>query len=59
MALQHESKLRVYRGLKREIGFEEYLQYVKQAPSRLFFNFHLCTRGNMESFFVKKSGKSG
>ena len=36
-ALQHtcRSKLRVYRELKGEI--EEYLKYVKGAPSRLFF----------------------
>ena len=35
-ALQHKSKLRVYRELKREIRFEEHLEYVKEAPSRLF-----------------------
>ena len=37
MALQHKSKLRVYRELKHEIGFVKYLEYVKKAPSRLFF----------------------
>ena len=36
MALQHKSKLRDYRELKWEIGFEEYLEHVKEAPSRLF-----------------------
>ena len=36
MTLQHKSKLRVYRDLEWEIGFEEYLEYVKGAPSRLF-----------------------
>ena len=30
MALQHKSKLRVYRELKPEVGFEEYLEYVKE-----------------------------
>ena len=37
MALQHKSKLRVYRELKREIGFEECLEYLKAAPSSFFF----------------------
>ena len=36
MTLQHKSKLRVYRELKQEIGFEEYLEYVKEVPSRCF-----------------------
>ena len=36
MALQHKSKLRVYRELKRKIGYEEYLEYVKGTPSKLF-----------------------
>ena len=39
MALQHTSKLQVYRELKWEIGFEEHLEYVKVAPSRLFLSF--------------------
>ena len=30
MALQHKSKIQVYRELKQEIGFEEYLEYVKE-----------------------------
>ena len=29
MDLQHKSKLHIYRELKREVGFEEYLEYVK------------------------------
>ena len=37
MALRHKSKLRVYKELKRGVGFEEYLRYVKGPPSRLFF----------------------
>ena len=45
MALQCKSKLQVYRQLKRQIGFEEYLQYVEGAPSRLFFKFRLGTHG--------------
>ena len=36
MALQHTSKLRDYRELKQQIGFEKYLEYVKGAPSILF-----------------------
>ena len=36
MALQHGSKVCIYRELKREVGFEEYLEYVKRAPTRLF-----------------------
>ena len=45
MAIQHKSKLRVYRALKQEIGFEEYLKYVKEAPSRLVFKFRSGTHG--------------
>ena len=37
MALHHKSKLRVYKELKRGVGLEEYLRYVKGPPSRLFF----------------------
>ena len=29
MALRHKSKLRVYKELKRGVGFEEYLKYAK------------------------------
>ena len=36
--LQHTLNLRVFREWKWEIGFEEYLEYVKGAPSRLFFH---------------------
>ena len=36
MALQHKPKLRVYRELKQEVGFEEYLEYVKEATYMLF-----------------------
>ena len=43
MALQHKSKLRVYKDLKREVGFEEYLEYVKETPSRWFSKFCLGT----------------
>ena len=41
MALQHKPKLRVYRELKQEIGFQKYLEYVKGAPSTLFL--HVCS----------------
>ena len=37
MALQYKSKLRVYKELKRGVGFEEYLQHVKGPSSRLIF----------------------
>ena len=39
----YRDSLRVYRELKREIGFEEYLEYVKGAPSRLFLKFRSGT----------------
>ena len=39
MALQHKSKLHTCRELKLELGFEEYLEYVRRAPSRLFLGF--------------------
>ena len=35
MALEHKSKLQVYRALRQEIGFEQYLEYVIRAPSLL------------------------
>ena len=38
MALVHKSKLRVYKELKRGVGLEEYLRYVKGPPSRLFLS---------------------
>ena len=41
--LQHKSKLRLYRDLKKEVGFEEYSQYVKGADARLFFKFRSGT----------------
>ena len=34
MALQHTPNLHVISGLKQEVGFEEYLEYLKGAPSR-------------------------
>ena len=48
MALHNKSKLRVYRELKREIGLEEYLEYVKEALSRLFVKFRSGTHGLFE-----------
>ena len=35
MVLRHKSKLQVYRELQWEIGFEEYLEYVRGTPSKL------------------------
>ena len=34
--------------MKHEIGFKEYLEYVKGAPSRLFLKFGLGTHGLFE-----------
>ena len=48
MALQHKSKLRVYKELKRGVGFEEYLKHVKGPPSRLLFKFRSGTHGLFE-----------
>ena len=48
MALQDKSKLQVYRELKWEIGFVQYLEYVKGAPSRLVFKFCSGTHGLFE-----------
>ena len=48
MALQHKSKLRIYKELKQEVGFKDYLEYVKGAPSRLFFKFRSGTHGLFE-----------
>ena len=48
MALQHESKLRLYKELKCDVGFEEYLQHIKGPSSRLFFNFCSGTHGLFE-----------
>ena len=39
MGLEHKSELRLYRELKKEVGFEKYLQYVKGANARLFLKF--------------------
>ena len=47
MALQHKSLLRVHGELKQEIAFEEYLEYVNGAPSRLFYKF----RSGIHGFF--------
>ena len=41
----HKSKLHHYRELKREAGFEEYLEYVEGAYARLFFKFRSGTQG--------------
>ena len=48
LALQHKSKLHFYRDLKTEVGFEEYLKYVKGADARLFFKFRSGTHGLFE-----------
>ena len=48
MTLQHKPKFPVYKDLKRKIGFEDYLEYVNRAPSRLFLKFHSGTHGLFE-----------
>ena len=48
MALQHKTKLRVYWELIWDIGFEEYLGYVKEVSFRLFLKFCLGTHGLFE-----------
>ena len=48
MALQHKSKLRVYKELTRGVGYEEYLKHVKGPSSRLFFKFRSGTHGLFE-----------
>ena len=48
MALQNKSKLQVYRKLKWDIGFEEYLEYVRGKPSRLVLKFRSGTLGLFE-----------
>ena len=48
MALRRKSKLHVYKELKRGVGFEENLRYVKGLPSRLFFKFRSGTQGLFE-----------
>ena len=58
MALKHKSKLQVYRKLKLKIVFEEYLEHVKKAPSRLFLMFCLGTHGLFE-FLGSHSKGSG
>ena len=44
--------------MKREIGFEEYLQYVKGAPSELEFKLCSGTHGLFEEL-GKKASRSG
>ena len=48
MALQHKLKLRVYKELKHEVGFEEYSKHVKGPSSRLLFKFRSGTHGLFE-----------
>ena len=51
MDLQHKSKLCVYKELKCDLGFEEYLQHVKGPSStcRLFLKFRSCTKDFLRS----------
>ena len=45
MVSQHKSILCVYKELRWEIGFEEYLEYVKEGPSSFFLTFRSGTHG--------------
>ena len=45
---QNESKLCIYKELKREVEFEECLDYAKEVDSILFFNFRSDTHGLFE-----------
>ena len=45
MALQHKSKLYIYRELKWEVGLDKYLEYAKGTPSRLFSSFIQVPKG--------------
>ena len=58
MALQHISELCVYRVLKQEVGLEEYVEYIKGSPSRLFLRFSSSTHGIIEELdrHAKKGG---
>ena len=57
MALVHQYKLQVYRELKRDIGFEKYLENVKCAPSRLFLKLHSGTHGLFEELGRHAKGR--
>ena len=48
MALQHKSKLNIYKDLKRGVGFEEYLKHVKGPTSRFLSKFRSGTQGLFE-----------
>ena len=45
MAMQHKSKLHIYKELKQEIGFVEYLEYAKGAACTLVFKYYSHTHG--------------
>ena len=58
MAIQNKSKLRIYRESTWKIGFEEYLDYAKAAPSRLLSKFCSGTHGLFEELGRDKGGGS-
>ena len=51
----------VYKEMKQEVGFEEYLEYIKGTPSRLFFKFHSGTHWVFEELgrHMKRGGSQG
>ena len=57
MALQHKSKMCVCKELKRGVGFEEYLKYVKGPSSRLLFKFRSGIHGLFEE--LSRHAKGG
>ena len=50
MSFQHKSTFRLYRELKRKVGFEEYLEYVEGAPPSLFLSFVPVPMGCLTSW---------
>ena len=56
LALQCKSKLCFYRELKQDVGFEEYLEFVKVGHSRLFFKFHSGTYGLFKELSIVRVG---
>ena len=59
MAVQHKSKLRVYKELKRGVRFEEYLKHVNGPSSMLLFKFRSGTHGRFEEWGRHAMGGGG
>ena len=50
MALQHNLKCIFIGGLKREVEFEKYLEFLRGMPSRLFINLVQVALGYLRSW---------